>query len=135
MKVLQIGVLTLLAACAGDESLRAYGGEGVIWALESLDGTAFSAPATLGLPEPGRAVGQGPCNRWFAAQTAVYPWFALGPIGATRMACPDLAAEQQYFDALSAMTLSEIVGDTLVLSTEEGREMVFRAAPAGSADQ
>jgi len=48
-------------------------------------------------------------------------------IGATKMACPDLAAENLFFAALAEMTLSEVLGDTLLLSNDKGREMVFKA--------
>jgi heat shock protein HslJ len=43
------------------------------------------------------------------------------------MACPDLAAEAQFFDALSTMTLVEVLGRTLILTDDNGREMLFQA--------
>jgi heat shock protein HslJ len=45
----------------------------------------------------------------------------------TKMACPDLKAEYKFFKALEAMTLAEVLNDVLILSTSEGREMVFKA--------
>jgi heat shock protein HslJ len=56
-----------------------------------------------------------------------YPWFEVGPILSTKMACPELTAEMQFFRALNAMTLSEVLDKTLILSTPEGREMLFTA--------
>jgi heat shock protein HslJ len=56
---------------------------------------------------------------------APYPWFEAGDIAVTRRACPDLAAETAFFDALADMTLAEVAGDALILSTPDGREMVF----------
>ena len=48
---------------------------------------------------------------------------------ATEMACADLAAEMDFFEALSAMTRIAAIpgdsGDRLRLFTPEGREMVF----------
>ena len=67
------------------------------------------------------------CNRWFANQGVPYPWFEISAIGATKMACPDLTAEAQFFSSLEAMTLSEVSGDVLVLSNDAGRSMEFKA--------
>jgi heat shock protein HslJ len=43
------------------------------------------------------------------------------------MACPDLALESEFFDALEGMTLAEVAGDTLILSNSVGRKLVFVA--------
>ena len=47
-------------------------------------------------------------------------------VAATKRACPDLAAENAYFTALQSMTLSEVLGNVLILSNDAGDEMVFR---------
>ena len=126
-RLLTLPLLAALAACAGDESLTAYGAADKTWVLTEIDGAPALARTTLSFPEPGRLAGRAPCNAYSGAQTAPYPWFEVGPIASTKVACPDLAFEQSYFAALSAMTLSEVSGDILVLSTPEGREMVFKA--------
>ena len=120
--------IALLAttACRGDETLRAYGAADRIWTLVELDGKPFTARASIEFPEAGKIAGQAPCNRYFADLTVPYPWFETGPIGATKMACPDLDAEAQFFEALDTMSLSEVLNNTLILSTPEGREMVFK---------
>jgi heat shock protein HslJ len=124
---LALCLLALLPACQANESVAAYGAADRVWTLTELDGTPFTSRATLAFPKPGRIAGQAPCNRYFATQNVPYPWFQAGPIGATRMACPDLQAETQYFVALSEMTLSEVAGPTLILSNDAGRSMVFTA--------
>ena len=125
-----LGVLSLmvLAGCWQDETLTGYGAADRLWVLETLDGATFDARAELQFPEKGKITGRAPCNNFFGEQTAPYPWFEAGPIGATRMTCPDMAAETAFLQALAAMTLAEVAADTLILSTEDGREMVFRAA-------
>lgn len=116
-----------LAACAGDETVTAYGAEGRSFALVELDGAPFPASASISFPAAGRVAGQAPCNSYFAPITVPYPWFEVGLIGASKRACPDLAAESRFFVALRAMTLSEISGDVLILSDpESGRRMVFQ---------
>lgn len=116
----------LPAACSGDETVAAYGGADHVWRLESLDGAPVTSRATLEFGENGRISGQAPCNRFTGSQTVPYPWFQTGPLAATRMACPDLEAEARYLTALEAMSQSEVSGDVLRLSNEDGREMLFR---------
>ena len=59
--------------------------------------------------------------------TTPYPWFGATQVASTKMACPDLAAETKFFEALAAMTLSEVLGGVMILSNDKGREMVFKA--------
>lgn len=120
---------TLLSTCDSDETLAAYGEGDVTWQLQSLDGQPFTAEATLAFPAEGQITGRGPCNSFSGSQTKPYPWFGAGPLRSTRRACPELAAEQAYLAALRAMTLAEVQGNTLILSNDQGREMVFSAAP------
>lgn len=124
-----ISLLTFLAlaACWQDESVSRFADPAAEYHLIEMDGAPFVPRATIGFPKEGEVVGQAPCNRYFAAQTAPYPWFVLDGIGATRMACPDLEAESAFFAALEDMSLAEVVGTTLILSNEAGRKMVFEA--------
>lgn len=116
-----------LLECNGDETLSAYGAADVTWVLHELDGAPVAARATLVFPEAGRIAGNAPCNRFSARQEAPYPWFEAADIAATRRACPDLATEGRFLAALAEVTLAEVAGDTLILSNDAGREMVFRA--------
>ncbi|TMM52987.1 META domain-containing protein [Sulfitobacter sabulilitoris] len=121
--LLTLSILGFLG-CA-DETVTAYGAADKTWRLTELSGQPFSANATLTFPARGKIAGSAPCNRYTADMTVPYPWFETGPIAATRRACPDLDAESLYFDTLRAMTLSEVLGDTLILSTPGGAHMVF----------
>lgn len=120
-------VATFLAACSRDESISKFVDPLSEYQLVEMDGLPFLASATITFPEQGRVAGRAPCNSYFASQTVPYPWFAVESIGATRMACPDLAREAEFFDALEGMTLSEVSGSTLILSNSVGRKMVFSA--------
>ncbi len=121
-------LLTSLTACRADETVRAYGGADQVWTLKELNGATFPTTATLTFPKAGEIAGQGPCNRYFGAMKSPYPWFDAGPIGSTRMACPNLAAETAFLSALEAATVSEVAGDTLILSNTDGLEMVFKSS-------
>ena len=129
LRAARLGLLALLALanCRGDETVAGYGGGDVTWRLVELDGKVFKARAALHLGAKGEISGEAPCNRYFGTQTAPYPWFAAEKIGTTRRACPDLDAETAFLAALSDMTLSEVLADTLILSNDAGREMVFKA--------
>jgi len=120
-------VVLSLAACRDDETVAAYGGAGQNWHLLEIDGKPFTSRATVTFPEAGKIAGQAPCNSYSGAMTAPYPWFETGPLAATRAACPDLAAERQFFAALGEMTLSEVSGKTMILNNQTGGEMVFEA--------
>ncbi len=131
LKPATLALLFALPNCAGDETISGYADTTAIYALSDIDGAAFPARATIRFPEEGRIEGQGPCNAYSAAQSVPYPWFSLGPIIATRRACPDLEAETAFFAALSEMTLAEVQGDVLILSNEAGREMTFNRVTEG----
>lgn len=128
---LVVALLSSLGQWLGaDETLTAYSDPDILWQLDELDGSPFPATATLQTQPGGRISGQAPCNSYSGEVTVPYPWFALGPVAATKMACPDLAAESLFFDALSSMTLAEVSGPVLLLSNDVGRIMVFRAGIA-----
>lgn len=127
MRWMLLAVVPLLAACTGDETLRAYGAADRDWQLQSIDGAPFAARAVLRFPEKGVLMGEAPCNRFSGQQEAPYPWFEARRVVTTKRACPDLALESAFLTALQSMTLAEVSGDVLVLSTPDGREMVFSA--------
>jgi heat shock protein HslJ len=118
--------MSLLGYCK-DETVSGHGGQAAVWGLVSIDGTPVTARATLSFPEEGVIAGEAPCNRYSAQQTVPYPWFRAERIISTRRACPELDAETRFLGALAEMTLVEVAGDTLVLSNDAGREMLFRA--------
>lgn len=120
-------LLSALAACKADETVSGFADPAVQYRLMELDGMPFEARATVAFPQPSDIIGQGPCNSYFATQSAPYPWFDVQGIGASRMACPDLNVEQIFFAALQDMTLVEVQGETLILTNDAGREMVFAA--------
>lgn len=127
IRILALLALPTLAACQPDETISGYVGGQTLWQLSELDGKPFREKATLRFEAEGRITGQAPCNRYFASQTAPYPWIAIGPVGSTKRACPALKDEYAYLSALPKMTLAEVSGPVLILSTDEGPFMVFEA--------
>ena len=126
MRALWLAFFLPLSACA-DETISGYAGTSATYRLTSIGDAPFQAQATIAFPEKGAVRGSAPCNTWSASQSAPYPWLSLGPIARTERACTDLAVEQVFFETLATMTLAEVQGKTLILSNDEGTEMVFRA--------
>lgn len=124
--LLSLTLAFALSFCQKDETITGLTTDAEIWHLTQMNGTEITAPITLNFPEKGKIAGAGPCNRYFAEQTAPLPWFEAKPIGATRMACPDLKLEGEYFKALASMTLIERKGDTLLLNNEDGDRLEYR---------
>ena len=118
----------LFAACQKDESVSGYADSNAIYVLQEINGHAFVSRATLHFPEAGKVQGDAPCNAYFATQTVPYPWIRIENIAVTKRICPDFSAESKFFAALSAMTLVEVLGDTLILSNDDDTEMVFESA-------
>ena len=122
MKRLLIAALAL-SACVGPAlSDDITTGE---WQLIALEGQPVTWTASLALTADGKVSGQAPCNRYFGTNGATLPDLSLGALGATKMACPDLAAEAVFFEALGAMTRAELDQGHLFLIGPEGRVMEF----------
>ena len=117
----------MIALGCTDETISGYADPDAVYRLVEIDGQAFTPRATIAFKTEGRAEGSAPCNTWSAEQSVPYPWFELGAIAATKRACPELDAEQQYFDALAQMTLAEVQGPILILTNDDAREMIFQA--------
>jgi len=127
MRYITLALAALIPACQKDETVHAYGAADRVWDLVEINEKPFTAKAELRFPEAGRIAGTAPCNSYSASMQVPYPWFETGPIISTRKACKDLQAEGTYLTKLGEMTLSEVLGDILILSDEDGQTMVFNA--------
>ena len=123
---MRVMLAALLLSSCGDETVTAHSEED-LFALQAINDQPFDASATLNISEPGRISGQAPCNSYFAAQTAPYPWFDLGPIASTKRACAELKDESLYLETLARMTIVEVSGPVLILTNDMGEKMVFQA--------
>ena len=127
MRFAVLALLATIPACQADETVRACDAAAREWTLAEINGQPFNARATLTFPDEDTVAGKAPCNRYSARLTVPYPWFEVGPIRTTKMACSDLRKETKYFTILRQMTLSEVLENVLILSTPEGKNMVFKA--------
>jgi heat shock protein HslJ len=76
------------------------------WLLEDLGGSGVldQIQATITFPEAGKVAGNGSCNRFFGAAQLHGDAIKLGPLGSSRMACPEAVMNQEtkYLEALQA---------------------------------
>lgn len=118
--------LLALAGCAEPAPPPYY------WKLVALDGVAFTAPARLAFVEgadggTSRMIGDAPCNSFTARlETAPPAATRIVDIAATERACPDMAAEQAFFTALSEMTGEGVGIGYLYFVNAAGRRMDFK---------
>lgn len=123
--------LLLAAGCVSLENVGFYGGVGQVWVLSSIDSQSVSVRSDMRIGQFGALSGQSACNSWQAKDISVYPWFDVETVTSTLKDCPEREAEQAFYEALKDMTIAEVVGETLILSTVDGREMVFKADTGG----
>ena len=120
-----------LTACTADETITAYGAGDRFWRVIEINGAAFEPTATISFAAAGTVTGKAPCNTFTARQMAPYPWIELGPIAATKRACPNLAQEAMFFETLSAVNTAHVLGDTMILTAvtegETTAQMVLKA--------
>lgn len=103
------------------------------WQLLKLDGTLVNFTASFAIDPAGRVTGKAPCNRYFGNNQQSLPLLSLDALGSTRMACPDLAAEDSYLKALTAVTTAQIEDGCLALRDDDAVRMVFVRDPQADA--
>ena len=105
---------------------------GVTWTLVSLGGQPLpqgTRPPTA-IFDGARLAGFGGCNRYTGQVQDTGPGaISIGPVAATKMACPPPAMEVRYFAILSPVTQYRVAGSRLVLSGPSGELTFERATP------
>ena len=96
------------------------------WRLASLEDAEPPGPLSIEF-DGGKASGKAFCNRFFGEYRRDGAILHVGAVAATRMACPQLDAEQQFFGRFTETDTYEIDADgrlTLV-DRDGGRGLVF----------
>ena len=126
MHPLPLAICLSLAAMPGlaQETGLAALVQGIEWQIHEIAGQPVpeGAAPTLIQTEPGRLAGRGGCNRFSAVLSQQGPSLTIGPVAATRMACPPprMAVESAFFDALARVTGAAKTAEGLVLMDETG---------------
>lgn len=95
---------------------------GTSWRVETLAGrpAAEGVESTLSFAEPGRVQGLGGCNRYAGPLRVEDGRLRVGPLVATRMACPPprMEQEQLFLDLLERGRRFRREGATLLLESD-----------------
>ena len=96
--------------------------------LESLGGEAIPAatggrPVTVMFAADGRVSGSGGCNRFSGSYTLSGDALELGPLAATKMACPAMELESRVFAALQAVRRWKVAAGSLELADASGKAL------------
>ena len=90
---------------------------GSSWVLEDINGAGVldDARATLEFSEAGKVSGRGSCNRFFGTAEVEGSRIHLGPLGTTRMACPEAVMDQErrYLERLQQAERFAVEADVL----------------------
>ena len=110
-------VLAAFAAGCGDPPPDPPGESDGLWSNTAWRLAGDGVEVILQFPERGRAVGRGPCNRYFALVAIDGDAIRFSGIGSTKMACADPlnAQEASYFEALESAERFAIEGGALVI--------------------
>ena len=111
---------------------------GTTWRLQAFVGAGQEIPAaaevetTIEFKADSSVGGQGGCNRYFSQYVLKGDSLKLGPVGATRMMCPEpqMAQEDRYFAVLDRVAGFRMENGKLVLLDRDGQRVLVFAAVA-----
>jgi uncharacterized membrane protein/heat shock protein HslJ len=115
--------------CGGGAVEPAAGLAGTSWHVVSINGRPTPAIGDYSLRfDQGRLAAKFGCNNMSGTYSQGPDMLSLGPVMATRMACPDMSLETQGGAILNQpMTMSWSGGDRLTLSNAAGRIELSRS--------
>ena len=97
---------------------------GVEWRPVSIDGEAVDAetPMFVTFTVDGSVNGNGGCNNFFGSLESTDDGVVMGPLGATRKACPPeiMDQEQAFLSAVQAAVRFEMGDDSLQMLNSDG---------------
>ena len=134
MKSLIILLCITLAGVGCNSSRNMAKLNGVKWVLQTLNGeevklTDQNSEIFIQFNEAEQRVnGRAGCNRFFGNYEMEGRKLKFSPMGATRMACPDLQIETAFFQMLDEVDALTIKDNKLTFESKEKVVAVFRKA-------
>jgi heat shock protein HslJ len=105
---------------------------GTQWILDEIGGKPViqNSKASLTFPEPGRAAGNGSCNRFMSPAEVSGDKIKIGPLAGTKMMCDAPASEQEtaYLKALEGAQRFSEDGKLLIYVAGSDAPLRFHAA-------
>jgi heat shock protein HslJ len=106
---------------------------GTTWLAETIMGRPVIdfAASTVTFDADGRVHGNGGCNRYFGTSMIAGAQLSFGPLGATKMACPEALMDQEtrFFQALASAERWSFDEHGLLLVHSAGADQPSRFAP------
>lgn len=120
--------------CCPVESEDTASLEGTKWILTAINGGPLGPDAQgerapfieFGVDGEQKIAGFGGCNRFFGTFDRSRSMLKFGPIGATKMACPDMTTEDRFFRALNSVDSVERTPYALILRSDGVEVLRFR---------
>ena len=113
-------VLMGLSSCASTKNAATLSSISGEWNIIEVNGTAVVPAPGQEFPyigfdtKTGKVFGNSGCNRMmgtFEADSLTPGALSFGPIGSTRMACPDMSGERELLQALDKVVRFDAVGE------------------------
>ena len=132
-----VSLMTSCCGCRGAKSKNPHFLTSDSWKLTEMAGKAVERNAeeprsyTITFDETDKRVsGMAGCNRFFATYEEIpVRKLKLGPIGSTRMMCPDMKQETAFLQMLEKTDSYTIDGDMLMLQKAGEVIAIFQAIP------
>ena len=110
--------------------------EGTFWKLTYMNGAIPEGVEVNAVFDNGKVTGKGVCNRYFADYEIDGGKLKIGPVGATKMMCPDEATlEGQYFGILSKALTFSVRGETLSVQCEGAKLRFVKGVGSSGTNQ
>lgn len=121
-KIIPIAIFGLgLSACSSVDSSAHTDAPALSSLTGSEWGVAEHPEQFIQFQDKSQFIGNGGCNNFFGTYTQNEGKLGIGPIGATKMACPELSSEQAFFQALEAAETFDATHLELKLYDESGK--------------
>jgi hypothetical protein len=115
-----------LKFCQTDETLAAYAEQDRDYQITEVLGQPAAFTAALRFPGRMRFQIETPCAVLDGRITAPLPWFEAQKITFAPRPCDDSPWQTDLMKILKTVTLAEIAGDTILLSSDARVALVFR---------
>lgn len=115
-------VILLLSACNSlNKTTETKKLENTNWVLISIgnEKPSIENPITLVFQQENKFSGKGVCNRYFGEYIQNEKQLKFQKVGSTKMACPNLSVESNYFNLLNLVESFEIKNKQLLLKSKE----------------
>jgi heat shock protein HslJ len=133
-----LAAVLVLAACSGITGVRSQQGHAALadtqWVLQTLNGEAVLAGTSITAQfSESEIAGSSGCNSYSGSYTVTGSTIRIEGVATTAMACIDpegvMDQEALYVDTLLSVNNFELDAGQLTLRAEDGRRLVFTAAP------